>query len=150
MVVDHEQPDPDIIQAIEGALESGEYGQLVDARQKLAVKPPRNPRDRMAARAFIAELGRSMESYARRAGISRGEFEKLCEAEARRRSGRSMAPAPARHITERSELERRRDIAVAREIRIRSLSYKLAAERKALAQDHAWLRRHGAKPLVSA
>lgn len=133
------QRDPDLEQAIEGALEYGLLENLAHVRQQLA-HPPRNPDRHRAVKMHHADLIGTLKGYADRAGVLPGEFEALCEAEARQRMRGRMRPAPADKAGDReSEYDRHARLANEAEWRIQSLSTKLSTARKELVEHREWL-----------
>lgn len=123
--------DPDLEQAVADVLESGDYHNLVRTRGQLRF-PPRDLKLRGAAKAYQADLERSLAMYAERGGVTPNELEKLCEAELGQRTRqRMMAPlvevsAPAA-ATEFEHLHRS---ILADELAVAHLTKQLARVRK--------------------
>jgi len=131
--------DPDLEQAVEGALDNGVLENLAQVRQQLA-HPPRNADKRHAVKMYHAELSGMLRSYAERAGVSVEEFETLCEAEARRRMQGRMRAAPAVTGPKESEYDMRARRERECEWRIHNLTLKLSEARKELVEHQEWLR----------
>jgi hypothetical protein len=133
------QRDPDLEQAIDGALEYGLIENLAHVRQQLKY-PPRNPDRHRAVKMHLADLNDTLRGYADRAGVSPNEFEALCEAEARQRMRGRMRPAPTETPgAQESKYDRHARLANEAEWRIQTLSTKLSAARKDLVEHREWL-----------
>lgn len=139
--------DPILDQAIEDALDSGDYTGLIEARRKLAEVPP-NAMLRARAKAYVVELERSLCSFADRVNLGVAEFEALCEAAFRRRGRPQWARTapPAKVEDEKTRLFR---LIGDDEVRISSLTRKLAEARKSLIANRKRYNALAVVPLVS-
>jgi hypothetical protein len=132
--------------AIDGALETGEWAQLVTVRKQLA-NPPKQPQQVAALKDHRDQLMRGLKGFADRIGFSLSEFESFVAAEDARRRRKAWALSqPA----ERVENERDRLWKAIEADRVRS-EYHGRMKREADARIVANGRRANAlaaKPLV--